>query len=278
MKQAILNKLRKIELELLDEFIRICNEHNLQYFLIGGTLLGAVRHKGYIPWDDDIDIGMLREDYEKFIDICQKILDKNKYYIKCYRISEPYWFHYIKLCKTNTVFLEHDFLTFDETNGIFIDILPFDRVIKFPLLQIYQQLLMKILKIMIRAKIKCNNDLVKNKLLKSLLNLFSYNYLQKIINNTATMFGYKKTKYVGLVGGGYGYKRETHLITTILPLSKILFENKYYAAPNKPEVFLTSLYGSDYMEIPPIEKRVSHTPKLLIFDTTKESIPRGNIL
>ena len=66
---ATLKKLHSIEIEILDEFVRICNKHNLQYFLIGGTLLGAVRHKGFIPWDDDLDVAMPRNDYENFLKI-----------------------------------------------------------------------------------------------------------------------------------------------------------------------------------------------------------------
>ena len=76
----ILAKLHKTQIEILEEFERICEKHNLEYFAIYGTAIGAVRHQGFIPWDDDIDVGMLREDYEKFLEIAKKELGE-KYQI-----------------------------------------------------------------------------------------------------------------------------------------------------------------------------------------------------
>ena len=88
LNQEQLNKIHKIELICLDELVRICDKHNINYFLIGGTLIGAIRHKGFIPWDDDIDITMFRKDYERFISICkdllkfvkQKLIQQNSFY------------------------------------------------------------------------------------------------------------------------------------------------------------------------------------------------------
>ena len=78
-----LKQLHKVELEILDEIDSFCKKHNIEYFLCGGSLLGAVRHKGFIPWDDDLDIGMFREDYDKFISEYSKVKD-SKYYIHSY--------------------------------------------------------------------------------------------------------------------------------------------------------------------------------------------------
>ena len=81
MEQNFLIELRKVQLQILDEFIDICNKNNYIYFITAGTLLGAIRHKGYIPWDDDIDVAMPRKDYENFIDFYNNYNSKYFYLV-----------------------------------------------------------------------------------------------------------------------------------------------------------------------------------------------------
>ena len=90
MDNEILKKLRNVELQILDQVVEICKKHNLKYILTAGTLIGAVRHKGFIPWDDDIDIALPRKDFNKLINICQSELD-DKFYLDCPETNDKYW-------------------------------------------------------------------------------------------------------------------------------------------------------------------------------------------
>ena len=101
-----LSQLHEVQIEILDEFVKICEKHQLSYSLVGGTLLGAIRHKGFIPWDDDIDVGLLREDYDKFIKIAKEELS-DKYYLDCFEYNKDYYLPFAKIKKNNTIFNEH---------------------------------------------------------------------------------------------------------------------------------------------------------------------------
>ena len=122
-----LKKLHEVGLEILLEIDRVCKKYDIPYFLCGGTLLGSIRHKGFIPWDDDIDIGMLRNDYEKFEECYIKEHSK-KYYLHSIKTDEDYWLSFIKIQKNNTTINEKFIEKLDTHKGIFVDIFPFDKV------------------------------------------------------------------------------------------------------------------------------------------------------
>jgi len=121
-----LKKLHQIQMEMLLEVRRICEKNQIKYSLIGGTLLGAVRHQGFIPWDDDADVGMLRRDYERFRKVCQADLNHERFYFQDDRNTKGYRWGYGKLRKKNTLFLRENQEHLDFGQEIFIDIFPLD--------------------------------------------------------------------------------------------------------------------------------------------------------
>ena len=132
LTQAQLHQLQRIELELLVEADRICKKCGIHYNIIAGTLLGAVRHGGFIPWDDDADIALLRPEYERFREACKTELDTSRFYFQDYTNTPGYRWGYGKLRRKGTTFLrEHqEHMPYDQ--GIFIDVFPLDNVPMHP--------------------------------------------------------------------------------------------------------------------------------------------------
>lgn len=122
-----LEKLKRIEFDILLEVSRICDKHGIEFFLDSGTLLGAARHKGFIPWDDDIDIGMPRDSYQKFLQLAQSELGEG-YFLQTRQTDEEAPFSFAKVRKTGTRMVEQAVSGKDVHQGIWIDIFPFDWI------------------------------------------------------------------------------------------------------------------------------------------------------
>ena len=121
-----LRLIQEIELDILLEFDRICKKHGLKYQLYSGTLIGAVRHEGFIPWDDDIDVAMPRADYDKFIELKDELADD--YFFQSYETDPQYINRFGKIRKNGTVFMEKLVQELDMHHGIYIDVFPFDNI------------------------------------------------------------------------------------------------------------------------------------------------------
>ena len=122
-----MNDLQKKQLEILKAFINVCEKHNLRYFLVGGTCLGAARHKGFIPWDDDIDVGMPREDYDKYLEL-QSEYEGTPYFIQTWKTDPHYCYNFAKLRDSSTTFIESYFWKHRINHGVWIDIFPIDGI------------------------------------------------------------------------------------------------------------------------------------------------------
>ena len=120
-----MNALQEKQLNILKYFIKVCEKHNLQYFLVGGSTLGAIRHKGFIPWDDDIDVGMPRKDYDKFVEL-QSEFEGTPYFIQTFKTDPCYIYNYGKLRDSSTTFIENTFKQHRINHGVWIDIFPID--------------------------------------------------------------------------------------------------------------------------------------------------------
>ena len=123
-----LREVQKTELEILQEIDRICRKNRIRYCVIAGTMLGAVRGGGFIPWDDDADVGMLRPEYDRFVAACKRDLDETRFLFQDHHVTPGYRWGYGKMRRRDTLFLRHgqEHMPYDQ--GIFVDVFPLDTV------------------------------------------------------------------------------------------------------------------------------------------------------
>ena len=266
-----LNEIHHKELELLKTFKEICEELNLEYFADGGTAIGAVRHKGFIPWDDDVDIGMTRLNYSKFLEKAPFLLPN---YIS---LQSPYNdkncpYYYAKLRYNGTKFVEYCNHSVNTHHGIYIDIFPFDEVPDNERLNIRQfKKFQKWIRIFtlhqfpdVSVPPKSFNSRVRAVLRRFayyLARLIPYQYIVKKLDNIATMYnGTGQSAYSGLTAPKRNWdyvKKEGYK-----PFILMDFEGISINMLHDYDANLRSLYNN-YMELPPEEDRNSHYPYVL---------------
>lgn len=257
------SKIQAIELDILKKIDNLCKEHGINYFVIGGTMLGAVRHKGFIPWDDDIDLGMLREDYERFAQIAEKELD-SPYKLNTYRNENSH--HYYFMHVVNKDYSVRRLGSIDKrVENVWVDIYPIDGFPAFSILQkleysklqffrfmyhlgffeqinmarpgrpLYQRVILSIIKPIYKL-IRIDGTKWRDRLDRELKELSKKNDSYYI-------------NYIGMQG-----KRELFPKEVFFPLNEYDFEDMKVKGPGDYESYLSQLYGD--WKVPPKNKEV----------------------
>lgn len=259
MKSINQNELKSIQLDILKHIDSFCKENNIRYFLIGGSAIGAVRHHGFIPWDDDIDITMLREDYDRFVSIYPNV-DKSCYKLHCTYNQEDFPYPYAKIDNSGTVFIEE--VEDEFSMGVNIDLFPMEVIPDAPELQEKLFKRAEFLKKIFTAKrlpMKRRRGIVKNMTLllaHIFLSVISFKTIVKAMEKNATKYRGLKTNYRAGVAWGYGNK-EINKSDNWSETVYLKFEDMSAPLPKGYHEVLTGIYG-DYMQLPPEDKRVSH--------------------
>ena len=259
LKEMSEEESRQIQMNILVEISHICKRNNIKYSLAYGSLLGAVRHKGFIPWDDDIDIVIIRDDYEKLLDAVKNNHDCEWLKIIDGSNSDNYYYPFAKAVDDRTIAIQDDNKT---EQSIWVDIFPLDYVPE--------------------DKRECDSFLKKNLLLRNLIIAMTTNFsnpfhvekfvVKFIMNLFAIVVGKKriytyteklnkkyyvnKSNYVACLSSAY-IKKERMQKKLMEDVEEIPFENKFFLATKEWDFYLRNFYG-DYMQLPPLKKRKTH--------------------
>lgn len=268
-----MNQVKTIQvglLEVMDEFHLFCETNDLKYFLVGGTQLGAIRHSGFIPWDDDLDVVMIRDDYKKLLSLGENF--KAPFVLKDISLDKNYIYPFAKLTNNNIILKEEFYKSFD--TGVWIDIFPLDYTFESTKVQ---NLHYKIIKILRNIFIlKCGSFKVKK---RSIISLFVAKILHKFLQflpvSLFTKLFYllgillpkklsNKKNYVNLYGA-WGAKEITPV--KLFKKRKLYdFEGRKFWGIEDADFWLKKVYG-DYMQLPEVSKRISeHVGKIIYCD------------
>ena len=265
-QSAQLKLLQEIELENLRMLMEICEKNHLRYYLIGGSLLGAMRHKGFIPWDDDIDVGLPRPDYNRFVQIAKSYLPDHMDVRTM--TSDPNYKCYFTRLINNKKKIYWDHGQYTAVIGVWMDVFPLDGLPDNPLLRKLQVFRVKLAKALYKftqidyvSTNRTNRPLSERVLIRfaqltrigRLMN--ADRRLQKL-DRALQRYDYDTCAYAWNFSGCYG-KREIVPHIQLGGSRTAQFEGMQVSIPEAAEDYLTSIYG-DYMKLPPEDQRKSH--------------------
>lgn len=261
----------KTQLDMLELLLDVCDKHNIKIFAVAGTLLGAIRHKGFIPWDDDIDMGMLREDFNKLLEVGPSEF-KEPYFFQTATTDDDYYSPLIRLRDSRTTAIinheSHNDFLHKCNNGIYIDIFPFDGLTDNLKKRRKQFFKVRLLNMVLRERIyvekKAFLGRIRHFIFSKTINKKKRDRLFTKYNKICSMYSYDGDMVALIQGSVYNKAYYWHL-SDLVNVSYVPFENIMIPIPIGYKRCLEIQYG-DYMEMPPIEKRGAHHAIAVVFD------------
>ncbi|PAL00046.1 LPS cholinephosphotransferase LicD [Lentilactobacillus parakefiri] len=268
MADDVISLIHRVELNLFKQFVKITHQHHINYIALGVTMLGAVRHQGFIPWDDDMDVGMLRSDYEYFLKVAKEDLKGSHFFLQTPWTDENYALSYSKLLDRNT-FIEEKNNVNNARKGVFLDIFPLDRIPDSTARQRRQILDMRRLDSRIYLKLRYNvidNPIRKFHTSLSAEQAETAEDFKKQRQEIMTMYNDKPALMtIKNLASQYAYEKEILTLDQLANTTDLPFEDTHIRVPADYDAILTRIYG-DYMTLPPESARTEKHIVRLITD------------
>lgn len=265
---------RKLQLKILEmaKYIdEICQKNGIEYFLLYGTCLGAVRHEGFIPWDDDFDIGMTYDNYLKFIKVCEEQLDEDSYFLQTPDNEKNYYLSFSKVRDLNTTLIENYNQNIDMCRCVYIDVFP---LVGYPTKKIQQ----KIFEISRAFNISANINVINNKFLylifKIIITLCGKKNIMKITKKYCTKFDIEKCDYICSVFDGDGVNRNLFKKEWFQSIKYVPFEDTKLPIPERSDLILKQGYG-DYMTLPSEQERQEDKHNIVYLNLDENIYKKG---
>ena len=277
-KEQDLEQLHRVLYRTLAEIIRVCEILDIPYFIQGGSAIGALFHKGIIPWDDDIDVGMTRNDYERFLREAPAYLSSD-YFLEWFGTEANTPFYFAKVKCNNTLFVEEIWRHMDIHHGIFVDIFPYDRIPDNPLLEKLHRFEAKFwINCFMGKEVwlwrhcgKCEIDepLPKSWIgcaaIRAVVSVMSRKRIYKQMNRVLGRYNRCQTKYVNIVR----MPKDQIARADVENAVDMEFGGMMVKAPRNVETYLRHHYPNLRPTLP-VEEQINHAPYKLSFDTTQE--------
>lgn len=247
-------ELQETLLAILEEIDRICQAESISYFLYAGTLLGAMRHQGFIPWDDDIDVMMSRDEFERF---CDRFPSSSEFELFTHRARRTFPYASAKVSRTGTLVVEEVDIAPDDRFGVSVDVFPFDSISDNSLLYRAHVGVMWVVRAILLLKVvqpASDRPYFQRALLRMTrpaLRWVSVETLTDARDAVARLWRYRRSESVAMLVAGRPWRVSRAVIE---PGTTLAFEGRRFPSPSNPSALLATQYG-DYMKLPPAHKR-----------------------
>lgn len=262
-----IKKLQDKILEIMVYIDRFCQENEITYYLMGGSALGAIRHQGFIPWDDDLDIFMDYHNYKKFQECCTTKLDREKFYFQREDTKEnPYFFSKLRMNGTTCI---NEYLKIGH-QGIFVDIMCLNNAPKSTFAKKIQYYSAGLLKARAIARTKYKTKSFKKKMQLFVSKCVVWGPIKKILLYLVRKYNKKDTLEYAHVFGRAKFNNSYYKASDFKEQKKVPFEKIELCVPNGVENYLQVRYGNDYMQMPSEETKKIYQSHAMLWNTEKD--------